>query len=424
MLRLLSIFAFPILVFLIMATRSHAATIVVCATCSEKQLPQALEKACDGDTLIIRKGIYPINSLIIDKSLTILGKDYPILDGNSKGPILIVTANHVHIEGLHLRKTGISHVQDWAAIRLKKVAHFVIANNKVEDTCFGIYLEHSRSGTIRGNQIYGNAKFEASSGNGVHLWYCKHIQVENNTIRGHRDGIYLEFTDSSRMAFNIAENNLRYGLHFMFSNDDDYFKNTFTRNGAGVAVMFSKKINMWENTFSSNWGQAAYGLLLKEITDAEIRDNLFHENTIGIFVEGTNRMVYDRNTFSRNGWAIKMSGGCLENKISGNNFLQNTFDLSVHSGANNDFDGNYWSGYDGYDLNRDGIGDIPYRPVKLFNYIVNRTPEAMILLRSLFVDLLNLTEKVSPVFTPENVADNRPLMKPILLNTRPVKTKP
>ena len=77
----------------------------------------------------------------------------------------------------------------------------------------------------------------------------------------------------------------------------------------------------------------------------------------------------------------------------------------------NKFDSNYWSSYSGYDLDKDGIGDVPYRPVKLFSYIVNRTPETIILLRSLFIDILNFSERVSPVFTPDDLVDASPKMK-------------
>ena len=198
----------------------------------------------------------------------------------------------------------------------------------------------------------------------------------------------------------------------MFSNNDVYQNNTFENNGAGVAVMFSKKIKMLDNTFKENWGTASYGMLLKEINDAEIVGNTFEENTIGINIEGSNRIIYKNNNFINNGWAIKVRGACYANRFLENNFLYNSFDISYNSKVNdNEFDGNYWSNYTGYDLDKNGIGDVPYRPVKLFSYIVNRTPETIILLRSLFIDLIDFSEKVSPVFTPDNLLDNNPLIK-------------
>ena len=169
---------------------------------------------------------------------------------------------------------------------------------------------------------------------------------------------------------------------------------------------------MSENLFIHNWGKASYGLLLKEIYDAEIINNRFEENTIGIFVEGSTRINYNDNDFVNNGWALKVSGGCMNNIVNRNNFLGNTFDLSLNSSAyENLIDGNYWSEYSGYDLDRDGVGDVPHRPIKLFNYVLKSTPEAIVLMRSLFIDLINFSEKVSPIFTPENVIDNKPSMK-------------
>jgi nitrous oxidase accessory protein len=155
-------------------------------------------------------------------------------------------------------------------------------------------------------------------------------------------------------------------------------------------------------------------LLLKEIYDADIIGNVFAQNTIGIMVEGSTRLRYAENVFKGNGWAIQMSGGCLDNAFYHNNFNTNTMDLVVQGRVNNNtFDGNYWSDYAGYDLNKDGIGDIPHRPVKLFSYILTKSPESIVLLRSFFIDLLNFAERVSPVFTPENVLDQQPLMQPI-----------
>src|SRR5690606_12205493 len=146
----------------------------------------------------------------------------------------------------------------------------------------------------------------------------------------------------------------------------------------------------------------------------EITGNLFEENTVGIHLEGGNRINYQNNDFKSNGWAIKVRGACYTNVFRFNNFLHNSFDISYNSNLNdNKFDRNYWSNYTGYDLNKNGVGDVPYRPVKLFSYVVNRTPETIILLRSLFIDIIDFSEKVSPVFTPDNLMDHNPLLKPV-----------
>jgi nitrous oxidase accessory protein len=169
---------------------------------------------------------------------------------------------------------------------------------------------------------------------------------------------------------------------------------------------------MRDNVFRKNWGTASFGMLLKEINDAEIVGNTFEENTVGINIEGSNRIDYRNNNFVKNGWAIKVRGACYTNNFVSNNFLYNSFDISYNSKLNdNVFDRNFWSNYSGYDLDKNGIGDVPHRPVKLFSYIVNRTPETIVLLRSLFMDIIDFSEKVSPVFTPDKLLDANPLMR-------------
>ena len=397
-----------------------ARVLPVCSDCAYPTVAAALAAAERGDTVLVRPGHYPEHGLLIDKPLTLRGEGFPVLDGGQAGQILTVTADSVTIEGLALRHVGVSHTEDRAGIRVRKARDFRIQGNRLYDTFFGIYLEHSRAGEVWDNEITGLAKEEATSGNAIHAWYCRDLDIRGNQVRGHRDGIYLEFVDSSLIRDNVAEAQLRYGLHFMFSNHDRYTGNTFRDNGAGVAVMFSRHIDMLDNVFAHNWGTASYGLLLKEINDAQILRNTFQSNTIGIFVEGSNRIRYAHNDFARNGWALKVSGGCMDNVVADNNFTANTFDLSqAGRGTDNRYEGNYWSAYTGYDLDRDGRGDVPFRPIKLFSYIVDQTPEAMVLLRSFFVDLLNFAEKVSPVLTPANVQDASPRMVPLVLPSLP-----
>jgi nitrous oxidase accessory protein len=392
--------------------QSHAQTIEVCESCAVSSLKQAVNQAKDFDTIIVKKGTYKEHDIIINKPLTIIGENYPVIDGELKGEIITIISDDVTVDGLFIINVGTSYTEDYAAIRVRKSKNFVIKNLVLEKLFFGIYIEKSHHGKVFHNKVIGDAVEEYNSGNGIQLWYSHHIEIENNYVEHVRDGIYLEFSDDCLIKNNVSSLNIRYGLHFMFSNDDIYQDNTFENNGAGVAVMFSKKIKMYNNIFKENWGTASYGMLLKEINDAEIIGNTFEENTIGINIEGSNRIVYKHNNFKHNGWAVKVRGACYENEFTENNFLYNSFDIAYNSKVNdNTFDKNYWSNYTGYDLDKDGIGDVPYRPVKLFSYIVNRTPETIILLRSMFIDIIDFSEKVSPVFTPDNLLDNHPLIK-------------
>lgn len=397
---------------LLACTVGWAEPIEVSPSGSIPTIEAALTLAQDGDTILIHPGVYRENGLKIERPVTLRGVGDPVVDGEFKGTILSVSAPDVTIEGLTLINVGRSYTSEFAAIYLSHSDRFTIRNNTLEKAYFGLHVERSKSGLIEGNHISGEALEETDAGNGVHLWRCSGISIRDNVLQGLRDGIYLEFVDDSEVSANTSSDNLRYGLHFMFSDHNNYTNNTFKNNGAGVAVMFSKFIEMRNNRFSHNWGASSYGLLLKEIYDAEVIDNEFEQNSTGIQADGSTRINYLGNRFLRNGWAVKISGACYTNAFHTNSFEHNTFDLSYHGQLHdNSFDGNYWSDYTGYDLDRDGVGDVPYRPVKLFSYIVNRTPETIILLRSLFVDLINFSEKVSPVFTPDNLLDNAPLMK-------------
>ncbi|PHS54052.1 MAG: nitrous oxide reductase [Lutibacter sp.] len=403
-----------VILIMLSFTNLAAKQIIVCKSCAISTVKKAIELAEDGDEIIIKKGIYQENDIEVNKSVSIIGEEGAVIDGQDKSGVLILTADNIVLKNFKIINVGVSYVKDFAAIKVVRCRNFTIENITLDKIFFGILIEKSHYGKIRNNTISSIAIAEVSSGNGIHAWHCSNLEIQDNEVYMMRDGIYFEFVSKSTVSNNLSYDNIRYGLHFMFSNNNIYHHNEFRDNGAGVAVMFSKYITMHHNKFKLNWGSASYGLLLKEIYDAEIYNNLFQENTIGIRGEGCTRINYTNNVFLRNGWAVKIAGACYENIFKNNDFMHNSLDLAYNTKLNdNEFVNNYWSEYTGYDLDNDGIGDIPYRPVKLFSYIVNRTPEALVLLRSLFVDIINFSEKVSPVFTPDNLMDNQPLMKRI-----------
>jgi nitrous oxidase accessory protein len=377
-------------------------------------LTEALALAEDGDRIRVLSGTYREETLVVDRSVELVGEGDPVLDGENERTIMIVTADSVRIRGFVFRNSGVSHVRDHAAVTVEEGRDCRIEDNRLEDNFFGIYLARAVGCLVRGNDIRASGTREATSGNGIHMWDVERVQVENNRIRGHRDGIYLEFARGAVIRGNTAEDNLRYGLHFMFSDGSFYVENTFRRNGAGVAVMYSREVVMASNRFLDNWGSASYGLLLKDVQDSLVEENLFRGNTIAIHSEGSDRLTFRMNQIERNGWAVKILANSQDNLFTMNNFVENTFDVITNSRRNpNTFDGNYWSHYSGYDLTGDGKGELPYRPVRLFSFIVERKPVALILMRSFFVDVLEVAERVLPVLTPETLVDENPLMREV-----------
>lgn len=375
---------------------------------------EALEKAKAGDTLFVHEGIYAEGNLAVDKSLIIIGLNYPVLDGQHRDEIITVTASNVTIRGFEIRNSGQLSTLDVAGIKVLSANNVVVEDNRLRDCNFAIYLSNTIGCRVCCNDIQGIPKEEQNSGNGVHLWKCSEAIIEDNYITGQRDGIYFEFVTDSEIRGNTSEQNIRYGLHFMFSHNDQYHHNTFRNNGAGVAVMYSRQVKMYENRFSYNWGGAAYGILLKDISDSHIWKNTFEHNSAGVYMEGASRIVLEENEFRENGWALRVQASCDANVVRRNNFFGNSFDVATNGHlVLNTFDGNYWDKYEGYDLNRDGVGDVPYRPVNLYAIVVERMPYGLMLMRSFMVYLLDKAEKIIPSLTPEQLKDEKPAMRPL-----------
>lgn len=397
--------------FLILSQFAHSKVLEVGQNKSFKKIKDALAQAINGDTILIHQGIYKEGNIIVDKEVTLIGKNWPILDGQKKYEILSIKSNNTVITGFRVENSGYATLDDPGAIKVYEANHVTVCDNILDDNFFGIYLQYCKNTVVKNNRIKAYGVEEQQIGNGIHCWKSDSLQIIGNRISGHRDGIYFEFVTNSVIWRNISTKNIRYGLHFMFSNNDSYITNVFKNNGAGVAVMFTKNVTMINNTFEENWGDASYGLFLKEISDSYIFGNTFIRNTSGIHMEGTNRLKVEKNVFESNGWGMKIQASCMENEVVTNNFIANTFDISTNGSlVLNTFNGNYWDKYDGYDLDRNQIGDVPYHPLSLFSVIVENNPPAMLLFRSFMVTLLDKSEKMIPSLTPDNFIDNTPLM--------------
>ncbi len=397
--------------FLFAALSAEGKTIFVGKSKPFQSIQKAIDFADDGDTVLVDAGMYKERNIIIQKSIVLKGINFPVLDGENKYAIISIKAANATIDGFKLQHTGRSDIKDIGAIMIYDSYHVSAINNIVDDSNFGIYVQNSISCTIKNNSLTAYGKEEVQSGNGINCWRSDSLLIIGNKIKGHRDGLYFEFVTNSLIWKNTSTKNVRYGIHFMFSHHDTYIGNIFEENGSGVAVMYTNHIHMCNNFFLNNWGDAAYGILLKDITDSDISGNHFTKNTVGIHMEGCSRINFYKNIFANNGWAVKIQASCDNNDFTNNNFAGNTFDIGTNGSlVLNTFNGNYWDKYEGYDLNRDKIGDVPYHPVSMYSMIIDTNPAALMLFRSLIVSLLDKSEKILPGITPESLKDERPLM--------------
>lgn len=391
--------------------------------CKFNSIQEAINAAIPYSKIMVYPGIYNEN-LLINKPLELIGKNFPVIDAGHKGDVVKSTSGDVKIEGFVIENSGRSDIEDFAGIKFLApdsvgngygIKNCVIKSNKILNNFFGIWMGNSTGCKIEDNQIIGPAvQSEVNSGNGIHLWHCKDIIIKHNLIKGHRDGIYFEFTSHSYIINNISEDNFRYGIHFMYSSYDTYLYNTFNNNQTGGAVMYSKYVTMEYNKFIDAWGPVSWGLLLKTMDHCYIYRNIFRRDTTAIVEdEGTNSQFIENN-FINNGSAINLhQGNSLNNLFKNNNFISNTFDVVTGSSINNNniFEYNYWSDYTGYDLDKDGIGDVPFRPVKLMSLFSQNFPASLILLKSFFIQLLDYAQDVIPTLTPDTLVDNYPRME-------------
>jgi nitrous oxidase accessory protein len=408
-----------IALFLILSElKAQGRELRVCAGCDLKSPAEAIAVSRNGDTVLIDGGLHRVGTLAVDRSITLRGINGATLDGEGKGHVIDMLADGITIEGLIIENPGVSDMKEFAAIHGESVHDCRLRFNVLRNATYGIYLARSERCLIERNVSLGNAKDEVFGGNGIHLWYSSNNRLFGNTVISHRDGIYFEFSENLEVKDNSALSNIRYGLHFMFCHRSHIEGNRFYQNATGTALMYSRHLELVGNAFNDSQGPSMQGLLLKDITDSVVKRNTLTRNTTGVLADNSSRNRFEDNLFVQNGRALEVFGNAQKNTFHGNIFFRNTFDVATNTRDNtNDYDGNYWDRYQGFDLDRDGKGDVPYSPVQIFSFWVSKYPELSLLAGSSMLNFLEIMEKAFPVLTPSTLKDKTPLMR------RPLRDK-
>jgi len=377
-----------------------------------RSIPAAIREANPGDTVHITAGVYPGN-LLLDKRITLEGEGTAVVHGDGYGSVITVTADGCVIRGLILEHSGPMLVSEDSGILLKS-NHNRIEHNQLRDVLFGIYLFHSEDNIVADNFICGRPWLDPGErGSGIHIWNSLGNTILRNVITLARDGMYLQ-NSSRRLIVGNRVYDLRYGLHYMFSDDNRFEENRFYDNVAGAAIMYSHRIQFRRNAFVRNRGFSSFGILFQDSSDCLAEENTIVDNAVGIFMEALRDSVFRRNILGANDLAMQIFSSATGDTFRDNNFAANLSPIEV-IGRRTDvrWDGNYWSDYSGYDLNSDGIGDVPHRIQNVFQHLEGNYPRVRIYLFSPAAQALAASERAFPVIERSREFDHAPLMHPV-----------
>ena len=399
-------------------TQAFGKTIGVSATGPTLSIQQAVSLAQPGDTIEVQPGSYTGN-LVLNKPLTMVGVGWPVIRGEGQGSVITINGAGCTIRGFIVEHSGDMLVDEDSGILLKSSGNR-LEQNQLRDVLFGIYLFASEHNQIIGNTIHGRPLPDLGErGSGIHIWNAGDNTIVGNTIIDARDGMYLQNAHDSTIRGNRVSD-LRYGLHYMYSDDNVFEDNIFDHNVAGAAIMYSRNIQFRRNAFIHNRGFSSFGILFQGTDDCLAEDNVIADNEVGLFLEAHSHSIFRRNLIAGNDLALQIFSSAEVNTFESNNFIANLGPLRIVGRSTSTFwngaqVGNYWSDYEGYDLDADGIGDIPFKIQNVFEHMEGNYPRLRIYLLSPASQALALAEKGFPVIEGSKEFDHRPLMHPVVL---------
>lgn len=412
---------------LMLSTPAVAATYQV--TGSGRQLTAALARARSGDTIVVHPGVYHVH-LVVNKSVTLKGVGTPVLDGSGHGNVVLIKVPHVVLQGFVVRNSGRNLTNMDAGVFVTgHAAGVVIQDNRFVGDLFGIWLDGCNNPQVIGNVVRGLRQLRSPDrGDGIHFWSVKNGLASGNDIAYSRDGIYIYDSNHNTLSGNTMHDT-RYGIHYMYSNHNRIIGNHTYHTRAGYALMESDHLLVQDNTSRDDRN---YGILMNFITYSEIVHNRVIAVASGLSyatggsavagAEGKALFAYNcvfnkitGNLFADSGIGLHLTAGSEQNQVYGNAFVHNHIQVRYGNNRPEEWSwkkqGNYWSDYMGWDLNSDGLGDVPYIPNDAMDRLLWIYPNVRLLINSPAIETVRWVQRQFPIFSDPKVRDSYPLMQ-------------
>lgn len=376
-------------------------------------LAAAVAGANPGDVLILMPGLHE-GPVSIDLPLTLEGQDGTILEGNGTGSVVSVSSNGAVIRNLTIRGSGNDGAAIDSGVKLERTAtNAVVENNHLTGNLHGITVHGARDSIVRGNRIEGRRDRRVNDrGNGIYVWNAPGTIVEANDVIWGRDGIFANASKNNVFRNNTFRD-LRFAVHYMYTNNSRIIGNISVGNTLGFALMFSNRIEVRDNL---SLGDRTHGIMLNYANNAQVTGNLVrggtHEKCTFIYNAHKNRI--EGNRFEGCEIGIHFTAGSERNQITGNAFVGNRTQVKYVGTRQMEWSaegrGNFWSDHPAFDLDGDGIADGAFRPNDLMDHILWSQPSAKLLLGSPAVQLVRWSQTAFPATLPGGVLDSAPLM--------------
>jgi nitrous oxidase accessory protein len=378
----------------------------------------AIAQAQNGDTIVLGAGTHR-GPLRIAHPIVLRGEPGAVVDGDHRGSVIEVGASGTRIEALTVRASGTRVIDIDSGIHVIRAGGVELRDVQLEDVLYGVYAERADQLTVEHCTLTGRVRplDESGEGNGLHLWYCSDVVVRDNDVSRFVDAVFLSFVTRMDASRNRLHDNGRYGLHTMYCQENRFVENEVTRDVAGCALMFTNHVEIARNRIVRNRGPRTYGLLLRDCSDGRFEANHLVDNTVAIFMDGSNRNRIEGNLVQDNGWGILLFSSSAGNVFTGNDFINNDYPVALDMRrTDNRFDdgthGNYWSDAAAFDLDGDGVSDVPFAPVSAFAFVSKQYPDLAVLAKSPAVASLAVAERVFPALSPSEAVDRFPRVRP------------
>jgi nitrous oxidase accessory protein len=418
-----------------------------------QDLQAVLDRAADDDVIVLQPGEHrgPVR---VARRLVLDGEPGAVLIGSGKGSVVTVAAAGAVVRGLTIRGSGTDLEKMDSGVFIEKAAKkALVERNAVEGNLYGVYIHGAEDSVVKGNTIIGmrEAGRINESGNGVSVWDAPGAKVIDNDIRHGRDGIFSVASRKNVFSRNRFRD-VRFAVHYMYTNDGEVSDNVSTGNTAGYAIMYSHRLTVRGNVSD---GDRDRGFLFNFANGSRIEGNVVigrwqpaerwaspgmraaeskehglpSEATpsgsgdgprIGpekcVFIYNSNRNRFHDNWFEGCEIGIHFTAGSEGNEIVGNAFVNNRNQVKYVGTRYLDWSkggrGNYWSDNPAFDLNGDGFADTAYRPNDLVDKVLWTAPQAKLLINSPAVQVIRWAQAQFPAILPGGVVDSRPLMTP------------